>query len=195
MTYISAQTLQTVQKLISEKDVEACGNLLRSSELETYGISKDKEDGLLLYIENIGNESSCQNKTFTKYLWHTHSKKSKGYPSVADLLIPLRKTPDTSVIFTIWGIWEIHAGEKYAKELTEEKREFLKVNYLEKILNKIYEYTNRGRAYPLDEKQYSAVLQLINSLNKLMQEKFKYKFVVSFTDWRAIGGNYYLVTA
>lgn len=192
MSYISEQTLQTVQKLIAENNIEMCGNLLRPCELESYGITYNKEYGLLLYIENVGNEFSCQNKTFAKYTWHTHSKASKGYPSVADIFVPLRKTPETSLIFTIWGIWELHAGEKYAKELTEERREFLKINYLEKILTKIYEYTDGGRAYPLNERQHNAVIQLTGSLNKLMQEKLKFKFIAAFTDWREIKGNYYL---
>jgi hypothetical protein len=192
MAYISEKTLQTVKQMITERDVEMCGNLLQPSELGKYGIVENKDEGLLLYVENVGNENSCQNNTFTKYTWHTHSKSSKGYPSVADLFVPLRKTPDTSIIFTIWGIWELHAGQKYAKELTEERREFLKVNYLEKVLNKIYEYTDRGRAYPLSEKQYSAVTQLTASLNKLIQEKLDMRFVAFFTDWREIKDNYNL---
>jgi hypothetical protein len=192
MAYISAKTLQTVKEMISENSVEMCGNLLQPSELGKYGLAESKEEGLVLYVENVGNESSCQNKTYTKYTWHTHSKASKGYPSVADIFVPLRKTPDTSIIFTIWGIWELHAGQKYAKELTEEKREFLKVNYLEKVLRKIYEHTDAGRANPLSEKQYTAVTQLTESLNKLMQEKLGLKFIASFTDWRSIQGNYVL---
>jgi hypothetical protein len=191
MAYISEKTLQTVREMIMQGDVEMCGNLLQPEEISRYGL-QTKQDGLLLYVENIGNENSCMNKTYTKYTWHIHSKVSKGYPSVADLFVPLRKTPDTSIIFTIWGIWEIHAGQKYAKELSEEKREFLKVNYLEKVLNKIYQYTDKGRANPLDEKQYSAVKQLTESLNKLMQEKLGYRFVAFFTDWREIRGNYLL---
>lgn len=192
MAYISGQTLQTVQKLILENDVEMCGNLLLPSELEKYGIAENSQEGLVLYVENVGNEFSCQNKTYTKYTWHTHSKNSKGYPSVADLFIPLRKTPDTSIIFTKWGIWELHTGDKYLKELTEERREFLKVNYLEKVLNKIYEYTEKGRASPLNERQHSAVIQLTESLNKVMQNNLKFKFIAAFTDWREIRGRYEL---
>jgi uncharacterized protein YbcI len=60
------------------------------------------------------------------------------------------------------------------------------------VLNKIYQYTDKGRANPLDEKQYSAVKQLTESLNKLMQEKLGYRFVAFFTDWREIRGNYLL---
>jgi len=189
MAYISERNLQIVRNLIMDNDVEMCGNLLRPFEQEKYGL-ESKEDGLVPFIESVGGESSCQNKTYTKYTWHTHSKSSKGYPSVADIFIPLRKYPDTSLIFTIWGIWEFNTGQKY--DLSEEKREFLKVNYIEKVLTKIYEHTGRGRSYPLSDREHSAVVQLTDTLNKLMQQTLNFKFVAAFTDWRSIKGDYKL---
>jgi len=189
---ISKQTLETVYTLITKNNVEMCGNLLQLSDLKNYGIQEIKDDGLFLYVEKTGDQSSCQNDTYTKYTWHTHSHKSKGYPSVADLFVPLRKIPDTSFVFTIWGIWELHAGKKYAVELTKDRREYIKEKYLDKILEKIYSNTDHGRASPLSDKQKSAVIQLTNSLNKVMNDILGFKFQAKFTDWRDINGDYFV---
>lgn len=189
MVYITREDLETVYKLIKEEKVELCGHLLTENELSEYNIEKPLENGeTLLYIEVVGEESSCQNKSFTRYQWHTHSIRSKGYPSASDIFIPLRKRPEICFVFTIWGIWELKAGKKY--NLSEREREKIKVEYIDKILAKIYNYTERGRAEILNPQQLSAVKQLTESLNKVVI-KLGMELNVKFTAWWELEGDYW----
>src|SRR3989344_4665986 len=197
-----------------KKQVEMCGNLLTSDELKVYSVHPNEltdPEELFLYVENVGEESEhtqgmCQNKTYTTYAWHTHPISSKGYPSVADIFMPLRKRPNFSIIFTSWGIWELSSTHKY--QISEEKREYLKDKYFRPILDKIYKYTNGGRGYsraelahfgrpkgddrreyPLSKQQYSSVLQLIESLRKVL-EKLNFRLKIKFERWEDIHDMY-----
>jgi hypothetical protein len=130
--YISSDDLKTIKMLIDEKDVEVCGNLLKLDELLKYGIDQKIETNrLLLYIEVAGGPHSCQNKTYTEYQWHTHSNKSKGYPSAEDIFIPLRKRPNTTFIFTTFGIWQINSKNKY--NIDKDLRDKLMNKYVKPI--------------------------------------------------------------
>ena len=131
----------------------------------------------------------CQNKIFTKYIWHTHPNISKSYPSVQDLFFTLRKTPNISIIFTKWGIWELYAGKKY--NITKENIDYFRRKYIDDILAKIYFGTGKGKVDVLNKDQLSVVLEQTKNLNRIMTH-FGFKFIISFTDWRDIGFEYIL---
>lgn len=188
--YISESDLKTIKSLIDDKDVEMCGNLLKHDELSKYGIEEKIEtDRLLLYVEVVGGLHSCQNKTYTEYQWHTHSKKSKGYPSAMDIFIPMRKRPNTSFVFTIFGIWQINSKTKY--NIDHEEREKLIKKYVDPNLNAIYFKTEKGRVQNLDEKHVFYINHYIESLKKILGEK-GYDIEMYFIPWYEITGNYEL---
>jgi hypothetical protein len=190
MPFISGKNLEIVKDLIQNRDVEVCGNLLTSAEADVYGVGRPVGDELVLYLETVGERSSCQNKTYAARMWHTHSKHSKGYPSASDIILPLRKRPDNSLIFTIWGIWEIFSREKYVNELSPERREYITDHYIQKVLDKIYKYTDGGRN-PNIRTDY--VRQLSESLVKVMRS-LGYQIQIRFTPWSQVGtDNYELI--
>ena len=183
MPFLSGKSLEIVKDLIQNRNVEVCGNLISSAEAEMYGVERPVGDELILYLETVGERSFCQNKTYGPRIWHTHSKESKGYPSASDIILPLRKRPDNSLVFTIWGVWEIFSKEKYAKELTVERREYLIEHYIQKVLDKIYKYTDGGRSVNI---RVDHVQQLAESLVKIMRS-LGYQIQIRFTPWSQIG--------
>lgn len=189
VSYVSKEDLHLIRDLIAHRSIEVCGNLISALEIEQniprllqY---KPKDGKLLLYTETVGEKSSCKPETYSTYIWHTHSHVSKGYPSAGDILLPLRKRPKTSLIFTVWGIWEISAGRKYNINKDTEAVE------IQRILDQLYFFTDNGKANPLNAKQFSIVQKTGLHIAELMKKK-GYDLKISFTDWRAVEGDYKL---
>lgn len=187
MAYISGKTLKVVKELM-RIDAETCGNLLKSDELDRYNVESKLNSGeLLLFLETVGEKYMCQSKTYASYHWHTHQIGSSGSISAEDILIPIRKRPIvTCLVFTIWGIWELHCRLKY--DLSDEQTIDLREKYVRPICNAIINHTGSGQ---LDPRQSHAVQHYVKELNTVLNS-FNIRFSCSFTDWRDIKHNYAL---
>ena len=127
--------------------------------------------------ENISTDytrNSCKTKGNRKMIYHTHPFVSKSYPSIEDILkiIKLKnKIIKVSIIFTRWGIWELHCSKKIDKIPKEI------INDVDKQLTNIYHNQNKGkgelRSKPLLKKS-------INNINDILSE---YDFKMYFSEW------------
>jgi len=182
-TYISLEELRLVHDLIHHRDIEVCGNLLTAEEMGSnprLAPFKPVDNRLVLFTTDVGTTSSCQNSTKSKYIWHTHSVASKGYPSPTDFLKPLKyPTITASFVFTRWGIWEIRATDRTGQ---------WQVQDLQPICDQIYKATDRGRANPLTAFQIQSIRLLIGRLESLMNGRLS----VMFTPWEDVK-SFYLV--
>ena len=186
--FLSSNTIDTIKNLVLENKVEVCGHLLTQDEQEKYGIPISKNrDELVLYIDNVGEQSFCLPTMYTKYTWHTHSRVSKGYPSVQDIFLPLRKTPKISCIFTIWGIWQVNARNSRYLPLYNRKNPDQRI---EQLLGQIYHSTQKGRSIYLSKDERRIVNNLLREINHILS---RFDMVIYFTDWREIEGNYVLL--
>lgn len=155
MSYVSTQDLEFIRKLVFEKNVEVCGFLLTHREQENLKKHKDRRfliphddrKMLMTFIDSIGidltDRGFCQHTRYTKYIWHTHSHNLLPYPSAEDIVNMLKwhinntknDYPVSSVIFTLWGIWEIHSDKKY--QLDQKWLEYLHYTVKQSI-DKLY---------------------------------------------------------
>lgn len=191
MFYISNLTIQQIKELIYLEDVEFCGNLLKNEELITYNINQPiAKNELLLFIEVVGETSSCLNKTYTKYHWHTHSKNSKGYPSPEDIMLPVRKRPNNCLVFTIFGIYEIICNEKYS--ISKEEKEHIMKKYIKPNLDIIYKYTERGRSQNLTDEQIRYINHYLDEIQNILKDRKNINVQIFFTPWIYIDDIYML---
>jgi hypothetical protein len=134
----------------------------------------------------VGEKSSCFYTEYGKIVWHTHSKVSKCYPSAEDFLLPVKNYPSISVIFTVWGIWQINCSVKH--KLAEQiKKDWLKS--LQKHCDNIYFNTEKGRVKKLTEQQKKFIQTEIKNIVSVMGEKFK-DYNCFFTSWQDIEQDY-----
>lgn len=188
--YISSNDVLLVKELIMHKNVEVCGYLLSANEMK----NDDKLapfypreiNRLILYTDKIGNSNSCQTSKYTKIIWHTHSNMSKGYPSANDIIIPLIEDVETSIIFTKWGVWEIHSDKPYKIN----KKEFS--SKVQAALDWIYKNTNNGRTDFLSSDQLDLMAKTIKKLLDYLQSQ-GINLKISFSDWRQIGNKPYVL--
>lgn len=181
MKYISKSDIDIIKELIDLHEVECCGNLLED---------ETEQNLLTLFIEVVGETSSCTNETYKKYQWHTHSKVSKGYPSPEDILLPVRKRPTHCLIFTIFGIYEIICYKK-DRNMDKEKKEYYMKKYIQPNLNEIYYKTEQGRSKNLTEEQILYINHYLKEIEKILRYK-KIDIYIYFTPWKEITDMYVL---
>jgi hypothetical protein len=190
MFYISNLTIQQIKELIYLEDIEFCGNLLKNEELTCNIIQPIAQNELLLFIEVVGEISSCLNKTYTKYHWHTHSKNSKGYPSSEDIMLPIRKRPTHCLVFTIFGVYEIICNETH--DITSEKKQDIMKKYIQPNLDKIYKYTERGRTKNLTNEQIKYINHYLDEIQNILKYRKNINVQIFFTPWIYINDIYML---
>lgn len=160
---IDPSQLEYAYKLL-DKDEEVCGQIIDSQ----------------LVIQNIGNTTHgqhyCQNPVYKGAVWHTHPHTAKGYPSISDLLKPIKHSAlKISIIFTPWGIWELSSRKKYILSDSKENEEFNQ--YFKRKLapyeHALYFSSDRGRK--------ESVNKYIHDVKKILE---KYEYSIFFTPWK-----------
>jgi len=115
-----------LDKIISKNDIrfeklklpyEVCGEITVKNKTENY---------ILRSTGPSTGRRQCQLQRNYKGIWHTHPNISKAYPSVEDLLKPIKHSTIISKIFTEYGTWTIHCGVKYDYERNKDKLDVLK---------------------------------------------------------------------
>ena len=117
-------------------DFEYCGN---------FDLNKEQ----VIITGNTTNQGnsvgrlSCEYKKYSTYIWHTHPKIAKYYPSVEDILkIVKHEIILFSFIFTQFGYWILYHNGIYDK--WDDPK--LKV-FLNDCNDRFYWDTNRGKDY------------------------------------------------
>ena len=173
---ISKDELQGIYAELMDRDDEVCG-FLKSNRTDNYLELDEQENISTDYTRN-----SCKTKGNRKMIYHTHPFVSKSYPSIEDILkiIKLKnKIIKVSIIFTRWGIWELHCSKKTDKIPKEI------INDVDKQLTNIYHNQNNGK----DELRSKPLLQKsINNINDILSE---YDFKMYFSEWDF--ENYYIL--
>jgi hypothetical protein len=165
--YFNKNNINTIKDFL-KLDTEICG----------FYFLNDKEP--ILFVDKIGEIEEktgrhfCQHSKYSKIIWHTHPINGKAYPSVEDILkiLKLRDLPKISLIFTSWGIWELHASKKGLI-----KDDLYKI--LEKELNKLYFNSEKGRA-KMNEHLNENINKTINHIEKICKQ---YELKIEFTNW------------
>ena len=165
---ISKDDLEGIYAELEDRYDEVCG-FLKSNKKDNYLELDEQENISTDYTKN-----NCQTRKYKKLIYHTHPFVSKSYPSIEDIfkIIKLKnKIIKVSIIFTRWGIWELHCNKKsdnIPKEI------IIKIN--EQLTN-IYQTQNNGK----DELRSKSLLQKsINNINKIL---FIYDFKLYFSEW------------
>jgi hypothetical protein len=173
--YIDENGLDAIAKFL-EKDIELCGFL----------ITAPNDPVANIVVKGTGSPTgrlSCTLPRYDPYIWHTHPAVAKGYPSVEDISISLRKPIHTQIIFTSWGVWEISAQTKLQKLDAAIRKE------IEQAGHALYTVSERGRVYK------SSLNPLIRSfLNQLEYIFDEQGLRVHFRAWENIGSKYILKT-
>lgn len=175
--------------LISRENLDMLYSLLESK-VETCGVFLEIDTNLQPYVDSVGSEENkrpmCVMKRFTNYIWHTHPFSHKAYPSAEDILRVLKKRPKgvviiSSLVFTAWGIWEIHSDR--TAELPEEW-----VKYYTKVINEdfapLYHITHGGRD-PLTRNSLLFLYSVIDAIEKEINEN-KFGFGMTFSPWNDV---------
>jgi hypothetical protein len=93
----------------------------------------------------------------------------------------------TSIVFTIWGVWEINCPQTYRIEGGKKEELLAKIQV---ALDWIYKNTNNGRANPLSPEQLDMMAFTVKKLLQYIQSK-GLDLKISFTDWRQVGNKPY----
>lgn len=167
--YISVNDTNKVKELLN-LIVEVCGILQLSN-----------GNKMNIFFDNIGNIEgirTCSYLRYSKYIWHTHPKSSKGYPSAEDIAKTLKHSDiHEQILFTSWGVWELYASNnKKPSEVTVEK--------IRKDGDNLYNKTTRGRVLTTDNisSVYSYIARLEHKLSS-------YGLKIVFTPWWEIDEN------
>lgn len=165
---ICKEDIQKFHKLLSNK-TEICGNLI----LHNNCLISDEKNEVIGYeiSESVG---TCNHKTYTKYIFHTHPLHTKSYPSREDIINVLKHNEiEYSIIFTRWGIWNIWCSEKIRDGLAKKYQKFIE--------------TKEFDIYKLDKTQKEFTenhVKIINNYIEILEKRFhKYKLLISFSEW------------
>ena len=174
----STSSSRTKPKLISTEELEGIYAELEDRDDEVCGFLKSNRENNYLELdeqENISKDytrNSCQTRKYKKMIYHTHPFVSKSYPSIEDIFkIMKNKIIKVSIIFTRWGIWELHCNKKTDKISKEI------INDVDEQLTNIYYNQNNGRG---ELRNKSLLQKSINNINKIL---FIYDFKIYFSEW------------
>ena len=174
----STSSSRTKLKLISTEELEGIYAELEDRDDEVCGFLKSNRENNYLELdeqENISKDytrNSCQTRKYKKMIYHTHPFVSKSYPSIEDIFkIMKNKIIKVSIIFTRWGIWELHCNKKTDKISKEI------INDVDEQLTNIYYNQNNGRG---ELRNKSLLQKSINNINKIL---FIYDFKIYFSEW------------
>jgi len=163
---ILTDELEGIYAELEDRDDEVCG-FLKSNKKDNYLELDEQENISTDYTRN-----NCQTRRYKKLIYHTHPFVSKSYPSMEDIFkIIKNKIIKVSIIFTRWGIWELHCNKK---SNNIPKDIIIKVN--EQLTN-IYQSQNNGRG---ELRSKSLLQKSINNINKIL---FIYDFKLYFSEW------------
>jgi proteasome lid subunit RPN8/RPN11 len=165
---ISTYDLEGIYAEIEDRDDEVCGFLKRNKENKYLKLDEQEN------ITKDFSRKSCQTKKYSKMIYHTHPSISKSYPSVEDIIkiIKLKnKIIKISIIFTVWGIWQLSCTNKSDNIPVEIE------NKIRDQLANIYHNQNKGRGELRDKK---LLQKSINNINKILSE---YNFEMRFSEW------------
>jgi hypothetical protein len=169
MNFISEKTCAFFIDKIANAGVEVCGNFTISSNRELkvghYFVGKDLVDrGMCKILRN------------TPFIYHTHHKDVKAYPSVEDVLTVLKqknKIINKSIVFTSWGIWELSCGEHIEESKYEKVEKVLRF-----YLDQIYFETNKGMDLAYDKVK--------DILKRLMSKLKALHLIIILTPWKNV---------
>lgn len=186
--FISLHSLGMVRDLIINKDVEACGTIIARS---------DGPSNFIPFIEAYGesdkNRGMCQNKSYSRYIWHTHPRNLIAYPSGEDYVKMIKGgkgRPHTSFVFTNWGVWEI-----YSKNKVDNLRQSSIVRLLTGIKEQeggLYHISGKGRGETINP---MFIAPYVKGVISVIESEFPgIGFNISFLPWNQIrSGNGYVI--
>lgn len=184
--FLSAEDISVVHTLLDE-DLETCGFLYPDGK------------GVILYIDRVGEEKDgrtiCKNSKYTEYIFHTHPIRSKGYPSAEDILKVIKQRrdeyPRVSVIFTMWGIWEITARKK--RDLSVDSRlQPWALLYINSEFEPVYFSTGKGRGR-LSRESYNLLRQAVENIENTLNRKLRCDLRIKFSTWSEVGDRGYYI--
>jgi hypothetical protein len=179
---ISKNGLDVIKNLIVDLNVEACGFLIPSEDEST-----DPATDLQVYIdsygEHINGRGVCNQRKYTKYIWHTHPSNLIAYVSPEDILKILKKrpggNPQVSVVFTKWGSWYLYSERKVT--LDENWKEYF-TEKIKQVSRTLYERSEKGRGRFTDEE----IKKFIDSVKEVINKKLNVNLEIRFTGWTTL---------
>jgi hypothetical protein len=189
MVYIPVEDLMKIREYIV-KDNEVCGYFFyNESNLQEIKIIKVSDGPNILKT----GRGSCDYGIWgnKRCIWHTHPMISKVYPSDEDIVkVLLNSNINISIIFSLWGIWEITTDLDYKYPSFFNKEEQLK--YKKKCIDLLAPFSKK-LYYDLDQSKKSgqkyrslcgnldnyliSIDEYIKSITKLFNIK------ITFTRW------------
>lgn len=162
---IPAGLLREFRKLLG-LETEVCGKMLiHENNICLVGITKGTTDakGRHLCISEPAD-----------YVWHTHPNTHKAYPSAEDIMSVVKNRKPIikiSIIITAWGIWVLQSQNKI--HITDRNRDYYQ-NKIQKIINTLYFYTEKGRVENVDESQVCSAIFALEGIKGLgLQIRFR----------------------
>ena len=154
--------LSEYQTMISDT-MEYCGFFIHEEPLCLIHDSNQLYTGTSVSL--MEKRLSCHLPRYRSIIWHTHPYISKGYPSAEDIVKVLKNANIlTSIIFTIWGIWQLDFSKSYP-ELAEETIKKQWINYIDtKISPPLYFGTEKGRVLQILSQHERYINDYIRSL-------------------------------
>ena len=173
---LSYSELEILKNFIQFRDFEVCGTLVYIK-----GVVKP-------FIQAVGKSidgrNACIIPNEDRYIFHTHASTMKGYPSPEDILkVVKKKNPiKTSIVLTMWGIWEISCIKKV--NITKDMKNYL-VNVIKQDSLGMYHVTEKGRK--LSRQVLPVVESFMNSVIHNVNRKIPVGLTMLFTPWNFIG--------
>lgn len=184
MSYIiDKHLLQIIRESVLKYDFEICGNLR---------VSKPGDKRLMVVNHSKGDKTpfgvrkSCNYKEYSTFIFHTHPYSSYSYPSFEDIN-KVSKHPKikTSVLATLWGIWQISRLPENKERKEIDKKEISDILYSigSKTVNKSFK-ERKSSVKSLELETHDIVMKTIidylPDLNKILE---KYGLVIRFHSW------------
>lgn len=207
MPYISTNDLSIVRDLILKHDVEACGLLLTNREQEGLASrmseqfpSRENPNELQLFIDAYGRQENgrgmCRHRGYTKYVWHTHPKGLIAYPSTEDIMNILKwhlgndihNFPVTHLVFSNWGIWEVHSAKKFQMD-----SHWIKFLYetIKPVIDKLWYISDKGLVYTDDVRPH--IDAVIREIKTRVNKDREFNLQIAFTPWSDVRKTYAII--
>jgi hypothetical protein len=156
-------------------DVEYCGAFIYDG--SCYVNKYEPIRGTIVIDKETGKKrNTCQHVEYDRVIWHSHPYTAKSYPSAEDVIKIMKNNIYISIIFTRWGIWQLHYDKVDCsyRDIAIYEAAKTKINGYGNI---IYHNTDRGDLEYLDNNALEYIKRYIDSI------WYTYKIYIQFDRW------------
>lgn len=199
--YIMEQSLiDQMYNLVLMQEQEYCIIFHFNEETRVLNFTRKYSVGERVIDENGRERGTCTlppkgNHLDYPYVFHSHPKNLRSYPSIEDIMKPLRHPEvNLSVIATRWGIYVMKSNNlsranaiKYS-HLDRDEQKKIYVNMINKYLGRFCEVENHkgyysGNNRPLNDYDISFIRDQLNNISTYTKLELK------FCPWKDLNNN------